>query len=70
MDNTISRTITGGIMIVIGLVLVITSPFLKYITLIYGLPILIVGLIIFFNKREGEIEKIKSKELKSKINKK
>jgi len=61
MKNTTSRTITGGIIIIIGLVLILVSPFAKYITLIYGLPILVIGLIIFFNKKESHIEQIKSR---------
>jgi len=47
-------------MIIVGLVLIIVSPFVRYITLIYGLPVLIIGLIIFFNKKESHIELIKS----------
>ena len=60
MNNFVSRTITGGVMIIVGLVLIIVSPFVRYITLIYGLPVLIIGLIIFFNKKESHIELIKS----------
>lgn len=61
MKNTTSRTITGGIMIIAGIILIAVSPFLKYISLIYGIPLFILGLIIFFNKKEGNIEQIKSR---------
>ena len=57
--NTLSRTITGIVMIVIGVVL-IGLGFLTLFTLIYGIPILIIGLFILFNKKEDEIEKIKN----------
>jgi CDP-diglyceride synthetase len=66
MNNSISRTITGSVMIIVGLVLIFVSPFVKFISLIYGLPILVIGLIIFFNKKEDLIEKIKSKGGKTK----
>ena len=60
------RTITGGIMIIAGIILIAVSPLLMYISLIYGIPLLILGWVIFFNKKEDEIEKIKPKQLKSK----
>ena len=47
-------------MIIIGLILIVVSPFTVFTTLIYGIPILIIGLFIFFNKREDSIEQIKS----------
>jgi len=59
MNNLTSRTITGGIMTIIGLVLIVISPFTLFATLIYGIPLFILGLIIFFNKKEDVIEKIK-----------
>ena len=59
MNN--SQLITGIILIIIGWVLVITSFFTKpfFVPLIYGIPILIIGLFILFNKKEDRIEKIK-----------
>ena len=59
--NFTSRTITGGAMILIGLVLIALSLFIPVasISLIYGIPILIIGAIIFFNKKEDKIEQIK-----------
>jgi membrane-bound ClpP family serine protease len=59
--NTISRSITGILAIILGLTLIIIG-FFTYVTLIYGIPILIIGIIIFFNKKEDEIEKIKRKK--------
>jgi membrane-bound ClpP family serine protease len=59
--NTISRTITGTLAIILGLILIILS-FLKEIwVLIYGIPILIIGIFILFNKKEDNIEQIKNK---------
>jgi len=60
MNNLTSRTITGGIMIIFGLVLAIAGFFL-FPLLFYGIPIFIIGLIIFFNKKEDKIELIKSR---------
>jgi len=56
--NTLSRTITGGIAIVLGIGLIIGGIF-EYPLIIYGVIILIVGLFIFFNKKEDTIEGIK-----------
>ena len=56
--NKISRTITGSLGIILGTFLVIigfTNPW----TLFYGIPVLVVGLFILFNKKEDDIEKIK-----------
>jgi membrane-bound ClpP family serine protease len=57
--NLVSRTITGGVLIIIGLILIVISPFTVFTTLIYGIPILIIGLIIFLNKKEDKIEERK-----------
>ena len=56
--NTTSRTITGGVMIVLGLALTILG-FFFFVPFIYGIPMLIIGLFIFFNKKEDDIEQIK-----------
>lgn len=50
--NFMSRTITGIVLIFIGISL-------SFISLVYGIPVLIIGIIILFNKKEDEIEKIK-----------
>ena len=59
--NKLSRTITGISVIVLGLILTIISFFDAYALLIYGIPMLIIGFFIFFNKKEDEIEQIKDK---------
>ena len=63
MGNLTSRTITGGAMIVLGIVLTGIGIFFLPV-LFYGIPILILGVIIFFNEREDKIEQIKSKRRK------
>ncbi len=57
--NLVSRTITGIVLIVIGLGLIVAGPFAHFITLIYGIPVLIIGLFILFNKHEDKIEERK-----------
>lgn len=63
--NLISRTITGIILILAGLVLLVLAflnPFKSagfFVPLIYGLILFIVGFFILFNKREDKIEEIK-----------
>jgi len=64
--NLISRTITGSIIIVLGMVLVFVSVFFAWFVLIYGIPLLIIGLFILFNKKEDEIEEVKLKGGKKK----
>ena len=52
-------------MIILGLVLLVIPFFVgekaAFFTWIYGLPLLIIGIVILLNKREDEIEQIKSK---------
>lgn len=57
--NIISRTITGTVMIVLGLLLIGISFFVQFVTLVYGIPLLILGIIIFLNEKEDKIEQIK-----------
>ena len=63
--NTTSRTITGTLAIILGLVLTILG-FFTFVTLIYGIPILIIGIFILFNKKEDDIEKIRTKAKRGK----
>jgi|TARA_Y100000031_G_C7918314_1_gene247044 hypothetical protein len=58
--NTISRTITGILVTLLGIYISIVS-FSKepWATYIYGIPITIIGIYIIFNKKEDFIEKIK-----------
>ncbi len=60
MEN--SRLITSIVMMVVGLSLIILFFFIKkdsWVALIYGIPIFIIGIVIFFNKKEDKIEQIK-----------
>ncbi len=56
--NLVSRTVTGVLMVILGLVLIGISFFTSFFILLYGIPILIIGIIIFFNKKEDSIEQI------------
>ena len=59
--NTLSSTITGTLAILLGLLLIVLGVSKELGALIYGIPIFIVGIFILFNKKEDEIEKIKTK---------
>ncbi len=56
---SISRTITGVVLILIGLGFVISSSLFSIFLLIYGIPILIIGFFILFNNDEDKIEERK-----------
>lgn len=58
--NFMSRTITGVVMIILGLILIIVSFFTSFVFLIYGVVVLVIGIIIFLNKNEDKIERIKN----------
>lgn len=66
----ISRLITGIVMISIGLGLSLIPLFISlknpFISLIYGIPILIIGFFILFNKKEDVVEQIKNRGGKKK----
>lgn len=58
-------------MIILGLILTILAFFKSLFILIYGLPILVLGFLIFLNKKEDDIEEIKySGKLNKKIRRK
>ncbi len=57
--NFISRTITGILTMMLGIVLSVAAFFTSLILLFYGIPIFILGIFIFFNKGEDKIEGIK-----------
>jgi membrane-bound ClpP family serine protease len=57
--NFVSRTITGIVLIIVGLVLIILSPKMHFVSLIYGIPFFIIGFFILFNKSEDKIERRK-----------
>ncbi len=58
--NTISRTITGILVTLLGIYISIVS-FSKepWESLIFGIPMTLIGVYIIFNKKEDFIEKIK-----------
>lgn len=63
--NTTSRIITGSIAIILGLFITIISLSgidKEFWGSIYGIIILIIGIFIILNKKEDEIEKIRSKK--------
>jgi uncharacterized membrane protein HdeD (DUF308 family) len=58
----ISRLITGIVMIAGGLFLIGLSFFIDesfWVALMYGIPLLIIGIFILLNKKEDKIEQIK-----------
>ncbi len=60
-----SRKIIGMVLIIIGLFLIGLSFFVKeapWVALMYGIPMLIIGIVIFLNKKEDVIEQIKWKK--------
>jgi|TARA_Y100000034_G_scaffold35343_1_gene43343 hypothetical protein len=60
--NLISRTITGGVITILGTILFIMTLFFGGIpSLIVSILIIGFGIYIFFNKKEDDIEKIKTK---------
>lgn len=62
--NKVSRTITGFIMSIGGFALLLVALFSSsegvWVALVYGIVLLVLGLFILLNKREDEIEQIKS----------
>jgi len=59
--NTISRIVTGIIAILLGLFLIIFYLSEDFFVLVYGVPLIIIGIFILLNKKEDHIEEIKSK---------
>ena len=57
--NLTSRTITGGIILILGFVLIVVAFFGGWPALIYGIPLIILGLYILMNGNEDKIEKRK-----------
>ena len=60
--NKLSRTLSGIGLIVFGFVLILFAIIEEIWLLIYGLPSLIIGVFILFNKNEDKIEQIKQKK--------
>mgnify|MGYP006279190491 CR=1 FL=1 len=68
--NTISRTITGGVIILFSAGFALFAGFtdgpgVDYSAILIGGSFLIIGIFILFNKKEDEIEKIKSQKNKN-----
>lgn len=57
--NKLSRTITGIVMVVFGIFLLTMTTYGQFTPLILGIPIILVGLYILFNRHEDEIEQRK-----------
>ena len=57
--NTLSRTVSGVGLIALGTYLVIAAFDESLWILLYGIPSLIIGVMILFNKKEDDIEEIK-----------
>jgi uncharacterized membrane protein HdeD (DUF308 family) len=71
--NTTSRTLAGGALLLLGLILgynSFTSSDAFWVLLIYGILLMAIGIFIIFNKNEDKIEEVKSKVLKTKTSKK
>jgi hypothetical protein len=64
IKNTLSRTVTGSAIIIFALWFIIfigfiDGPGFDFSAVIFGALFLILGIVIFFNKKEDELEKIK-----------
>ena len=71
--NTTSRTLGGGLLLLLGLILGYNSFFAEegfWILLVYGVILFVLGIFILFNKKEDEIEQVNTKVLKTKSPKK
>lgn len=55
------QAITGGTMILVGILLLIFTIMETLLTLFYIIPLIIIGIAILLNKKEDYIEKIKNK---------
>lgn len=56
--NTVSRRVTGIVGSAVGIILIFAG-LQEVSALFYGVPVLVISLFIFFNKREDVIEKIR-----------
>lgn len=57
----ISQLIIGTIFTIGGLILTVVAFFASLFILIYGLPLLIIGLVILLNRKEDAVEPIKKR---------
>ena len=62
--NTLSRTIAGVVALIFGVYMIISMIIEKpegwYWIVAYGVFFIVIGLFIFFNKKEDDIEEIKN----------
>ena len=58
------QAITGGIIIILGLILTFIAIVKFIFTLIYGLPLIIIGIVILLNNKEDAVEQIKKSRKK------
>lgn len=66
--NTLSRTISGGALLLLGFILgynAFVSKEAFWILLGYGVLLIILGIFVLFNKKEDEIEQIKTQVLRT-----
>jgi uncharacterized membrane protein HdeD (DUF308 family) len=71
--NSISRSLSGGVCLLLGLILGYNSFISEnnfWTLLIYGIILMVLGIFILFNKKEDEIEQIKTNNLKVKASSK
>ena len=66
MSNIISRTIAGIGLIILGSIFLVLS-FFHWKLLIYAISFLVLGIWIFLNDKEDDIEKIKYNGRKRKL---
>ena len=58
----IPRIITGIFLVLLGFFLSLLPLFTnQWVSLISGIPILIIGIVILFNKRENKIEEVRKR---------
>lgn len=64
---SISRLIIGLILVLGGIFFIVLGSITTWWMIIYGIPLIIIGIVIIFNKTEDKIEKrkdLKEKEYK------
>ena len=63
--NLVSRTLTGAILLAIGIFLIVLPFFVEekgvFVSWIYGIIVLLIGLFVLLNKNEDSIERRKDK---------
>jgi len=62
----LSQLIIGIVFTIGGLALTVVAFFAGFFVLIYGLPLLVIGIVILLNKKEDVVESIKKRGGKKK----